>query len=96
LQTLVPIALEKAGITDKDTVWVGVPDYHTDYLDHLEAIGFRPSNRLTLMVKYTAVPVEVPDLRPATIPGALDSLPIRAPSYSSFPGTVHIAPSRVT
>ena len=96
LQTLVPVALEKAGITDKDTVWVGVPDYHTDYLDHLEAIGFRPSNRLTLMVKYTAVPVEVPDLRPATIPGALDSLPIRAPSYSSFPGTVHIAPSRVT
>ncbi len=89
LQILVPVALAKAGITDKDTVWVGVPDYHTDYLDHIEEVGFRPSNRLTLMVKYMAVPAEVPELRPAMIPGAIDPLPIRAPSYSSFPGTIH-------
>lgn len=94
LQILVPVALAKAGITDKDTVWVGIPDYHTDYLDQLEEIGFRLSSRLTLMVKYTAVPVEVPDLRPATIPGALDPLSIRAPSYSSFPGAIPTAPSR--
>lgn len=95
LQILVPAALAKAGITDKDTIWSGVPDYHTDYLDHLEIIGFRPSSRLALMVKYIAVPADVPDLRPAMIPGAIDPLSIRAPSYSSIPCVFRSLSSRV-
>jgi hypothetical protein len=87
LQIVVPTALARVGVGDKDAIWVGIPDYHVDYLAHLEHLGFRPIDRLSLTVKYTAVPAEVHDLGSVVVPTVIESLPARAPSYSSIQRT---------
>jgi hypothetical protein len=71
-----------SGVDARSTVWVAVPDYHREYLQHLERMGFQEVGRQTLMVRYAAVTVCVPEARRSSVMAELaERLPARAPSF---------------
>lgn len=84
LRELVPQALARSGAGENDEVWVGVPDYHSEYISHLEAVGFAVTGRQARMVRYMAVPVRTSQARPLPlVPEVGERLSARLPSYST-------------
>lgn len=84
LRELVPTALARLGVGSKDEIWIGVPEYHSEYVSHLEALGFEAGDRQARMVRYTAVPVKAPATAPlGLVPEMGERLSARLPSYSS-------------
>ncbi|MDI3341083.1 MAG: hypothetical protein QJR03_11200 [Sphaerobacter sp.] len=84
LRELVPQALSRAGVGADDEIWVGVPDYHGEYVAHLEAIGFTVVGRQARMVRHT---VGMARSRLALAlhlgPDMGERLSVRLPSYTS-------------
>lgn len=84
LDDLVPAALARVVTGERDTVWVSIPDYHSEYVAHLERLGFQPDGRQARMVRYTAVPVQTRIERSLSlVPEVGERLSVRLPSYSA-------------
>lgn len=84
LRELVPQALARSGAGTSDELWVNVPDYHSHYISHLEAVGFAVVGRQARMVRYTAVPARSRVTRALhLVPEVGEPLTARFPTYTS-------------
>lgn len=83
LTDLVPAVLERIGVSEREAVWVGVADYHSDYIRPLEDLGFEIAGRHAQMVRYTAVAVKARLWRSLRlVPEVSERLSARLPLYS--------------
>lgn len=83
LTDLVSAVLERLGVSERDAVWVGVADYHSDYIQPLEELGFEVAGRHAQMVRYTAVAAKARLWRSLRlVPEVSERLSARLPLYS--------------
>jgi hypothetical protein len=81
LASLVAAALRAAGVGLNGRVWARVPDYLGEYVNPLEEVGFQPVEQRALMVRYTGVPLVIPEQRRLTLVRSVtERLPARAPA----------------
>lgn len=83
VEEIVPVAVGRAADPRRDVIWVGLPDYHSEYLPYLLTVGFEELGRQVRMVRYTALEAQVRQRALNVVPELGDRLPARLPSYTA-------------
>lgn len=85
LASLVSESIVHAGIETDSEIWVTVPDYHREYTVPLESIGFRETERQSMMVRYTMVPANGRHASwTSVVSDVIERIPARTPVVSRW------------